>query len=129
MIDIDSKFGAENSGHYIFSNILRTSDSNLSALMFLSLIKEKEDIVKIVNQKLNPSILKSYEIVKKKPIKKIIFIQDFINDFNLNYKNYFLNIRYSGTENKIRILIQGASFKIIKEQIDLFGKLLTQYKL
>ena len=124
-----SNFGGENSGHYIFKDFLKTSDANFTMLKLLTLVKSRIDINKISNIKLNPSCLKSFEIKRKKPIEKIDFIRKYKNKFHNKYKDYYLNIRYSGTESKIRILIQGPSMKIIKNEIKLFGMLLVQNKL
>ncbi|GIR28995.1 phosphoglucosamine mutase [bacterium] len=129
MLKNGSNFGGENSGHYIFKDFLKTSDANFTILKLLSLVKSRIDINKISNIKLNPSCLKSFEIKRKKPIEKIEFIRKYKKKFHNKYKDYYLNIRYSGTESKIRILIQGPSMKIIKNEIKLFGMLLVQNKL
>ena len=129
MLKNGSNFGGENSGHYIFKDFLKTSDANFTILKLLSLVKSRIDINKISNIKLNPSCLKSFEIKRKRPIEKIEFIRKYKKKFQKMYKDYYLNIRYSGTESKIRILIQGPSMKIIKNEIKLFGMLLVQNKL
>ena len=129
MLKTGSNFGGENSGHYIFKDFLKTSDANFTILKFLSLINSKKDIDEISNIKLNPSYLKSFIIKRKDPLDKIEFIKKYKSKFKKMYKNYYLNIRYSGTENKIRILIQGPSAEIIKKEIELFGMLLFENKL
>tara|TARA_B100001248_G_scaffold79784_1_gene57827 strand:+ start:10543 stop:11853 length:1311 start_codon:yes stop_codon:yes gene_type:complete len=129
MLKTSSNFGGENSGHYIFKDFLKTSDANFTILKFLSLIKNRKDIDKISNINLNPSYLKSFIIKRKEPLDKIEFIKKYKSKFKEIYKNYYLNIRYSGTENKIRILIQGPSKEIIKKELELFGMLLFENKL
>ena len=126
MKEINSNFGGENSGHYIFRDYLKTSDANFTILNFIKYLKDKKDIDKFSNQNLYPSVLKSFDIKKKVPIKNIDFITNFKKRFYNENKDYYLNIRYSGTENKIRILIQGKSNDIIEKEIDLFGKLLLK---
>ena len=122
MKEINSNFGGENSGHYIFRNLLNTSDSNLSLIYILGLLTERKSKINAISKiTLNPSVLKSFIVHKKKPINKIKEIQNFITDFNCKFhSNSYLNIRYSGTENKIRILIQDENLKRINAQIKIF---------
>ena len=126
MVKNKSNFGGENSGHYIFKNILNTSDSNLTLLLICNVIKNAKDFHKIYNRKMNPSILKSYTVLKKEDLKKISSISTFKRNFKNKNKDYYLNIRYSGTENKIRILIQGKDKVIIEEYIKEFSELVKK---
>ena len=126
MKEVNSDFGGENSGHYIFRDLLNTSDSNLSLIYILGLLTEKNSKVNAISKiALNPSVLKSFVVKEKKPIIKIKEIQNFISNFNSKFdSNSYLNIRYSGTENKIRILIQGVNLKRINAQIKIFESII-----
>ena len=119
MLKTGSNFGGENSGHYIFKNLLKTSDSNLTLLLICNFLKKTKDFNQIYNMEMNPSVLKSYDVIKKEDLKKIISIVK----FKRKNKDYYLNIRYSGTENKIRILIQGKDKVIINQYIKEFSEL------
>lgn len=126
MKKVNSSFGGENSGHYIIKSLLNTSDSNLTLLYLLSIIKEKkisfDDIARI---KMNPSKLNSYNINKKIPIHLIPRMNTFVNMFKKNHgEKGYLNIRYSGTENKIRILIQGLNEKKEKDEMSKFEEVI-----
>ena len=128
MKEVDTSFGCENSGHYIFKDYLNTSDSNLTLLLILSLIEQKKfQFDSISKIQLNPSALKSYEVNQKKPLKSIKELQLFIQKFNNKYKkNSYINVRYSGTENKIRILIQHPKEEVIEEQLLIFEQILNE---
>ena len=123
MLKTGSNFGGENSGHYIFKNLLKTSDSNLTLLLVCNFLKKTKDFNQIYNMKMNPSVLKSYDVIEKKDLKKITSIAKFKRNFKRKNKDYYLNIRYSGTENKIRILIQGSDKVIIDQYIKEFSEL------
>ena len=123
MLKTDSNFGGENSGHYIFRDLLKTSDSNLTLLLICNFLKKTKDFNQIYNMEMNPSVLKSYDVIKKEDLKKIISIVKFKRNFKRKNKDYYLNIRYSGTENKIRILIQGKDKVIINQYIKEFSEL------
>jgi phosphoglucosamine mutase len=92
----------------------------------LGLLTEKNSKVNAISKiALNPSVLKSFVVKEKKPIIKIKEIQNFISNFNSKFdSNSYLNIRYSGTENKIRILIQGVNLKRINAQIKIFESII-----
>lgn len=128
MVKVSSNFGGENSGHYIIRQFLNTSDANLTLILLLSILNKKKLSFDFIDKiKLNPSLLKSYKINKKKPLKSIKSVQSFIKNFNKKYKkNSYLNIRYSGTENKIRILIQGLEDKHIKKEIYDFEEIIKE---
>ena len=123
-----SIFGGENSGHYIIKSFLNTSDSNLTLLFVLSLLNRKNLKFDYFDKiKLNPSQLKSFTVKSKKPLDKINDLEIFKKSFKSKYKSKgYLNIRYSGTENKIRILIQGLNLKDSDNEINEFENIIKE---
>ena len=104
MIKHSYQFGGEQSGHIIFSKYGKTGDGILSALQTLALmLQSNKSSAQILNPfELYPQLQKNINIKHKKPL-------DLIQNKYLPIipKNVRHIIRYSGTENKLRILLEG----------------------
>jgi phosphoglucosamine mutase len=102
-------FGGEQSGHIIFANVAKTGDGLASALQVLAMILQSgKKASEILNPfELSPQILKSFIVKKKIPLEQIKGLKTLLKSF----KNKGLRelIRYSGTENKIRLLLEGSN--------------------
>jgi len=102
-------FGAEQSGHIVLSDFSSTGDGLVAALQVLSiLVNNKVKASSISNIfDLNPQILKNVK-TKNSNILEIKEVQDFIKESQENLgKKGRIFIRKSGTENLIRIMIEG----------------------
>lgn len=104
--------GGEESGHMIFSDYLRTGDGMLSALLTAVLhkkqpINESDDIVEC------PSVTDCVMSDKKgiRNFNKSKTIADFLQNID---KKYRIVVRPSGTEPKIRILVEAADIEEAK---------------
>jgi phosphoglucosamine mutase len=110
-------FGGEQSGHIIFSNYSKTGDGLASALqvMALILISGKKASVALNPFQLSPQILKNLTIEEKIPLEDIKGLSKLLDEFeNLNLRHL---IRYSGTENKIRLLLEGDNMIILEKSM------------
>ncbi len=99
-------FGGENSGHIIFSDFAKTGDGILSALQALShLVRSQKPASEIFNPfELYPQELVNLNVSKKKPLEEMEGLDKLKSSLEkMGIKSLF---RYSGTENKIRLLIQ-----------------------
>lgn len=102
------KFGGEPSGHIVFKDISKTGDglaAALQALAYFITSKHKKASEAFNPFELYPCESISFKIKNKKPLKDIKELQKIIDEINNNSLREV--IRYSGTENKIRILIEG----------------------
>ena len=102
--------GGEASGHMIFSDYVPTGDGIISALQFLKLIKNADIKVSEIRKYLtkNPQILESFEVTEKKPFEEMPVVAAKIKEIEDKLKNNGrILLRYSGTENKCRIMIEG----------------------
>ena len=119
-------FGGETSGHIIFSDFAKTGDGLLSALESLEvLVKSGKKASEVFNPfQLYPSKSKNIIISEKKDLDKIIDYQKLQKDIEKDGLRTV--IRYSGTENKLRILIEGKDMEKIesymKKLIKIFEK-------
>lgn len=112
MMKHNYNFGGEQSGHIIFSDYAKTGDGILSALQILALMLTKNRTSsEILNPfSLYPQILKNIDIShKKQPLSSL----------ESQYKKLIPSeirhiVRYSGTENKLRILLEGKNKKILE---------------
>ena len=111
----DINFGGEQSGHVIFSDIAKTGDGLASALQVLALIiKSGKSASEALNPfDLYPQILKNLIVEEKIPLDEISGLEELLQSFR--EKGLRDLIRYSGTENKIRLLLEGKDKKTVEE--------------
>jgi len=113
--------GGEFTGHMIFSDYATTGDGIISALQLLRLVKEK--VMKVSDLK---SVMRKYPLVivnvnvkKKIPFEEMPDILKKINDINSSIKGEGRSlVRYSGTQNVCRIMIEGKDEKKIGKMAD-----------
>lgn len=102
--------GGEQSGHLIFRDSSTTGDGILAGLHLLEIMIEKakplSDLKKIIKKL--PQVLKSFEVKEKIPLEELPNLKKKISSIEkkLGQKGRVL-FRYSGTENKARIMVEG----------------------
>ncbi|HCI92203.1 MAG TPA: phosphoglucosamine mutase, partial [Verrucomicrobiales bacterium] len=111
--------GGENSGHIIYSDYATTGDGIMSALMLLSLIREKQtSLPQIADCMVSyPQVLLNLDVSEKPPIKSIPEVHAAIQTATkLFAEKGRVFVRYSGTERKIRILTECADAELAQAQ-------------
>lgn len=111
-------FGGEQSGHVIFNDFAKTGDGLVSALQVLALIL---DTKKSASQALRPFKLYPQKLVNigvkhKKPLAEVEGLGTKLQELEANGVRHL--IRYSGTENKLRILLECRDEKVMKRSMD-----------
>ncbi|MGA1939899.1 phosphoglucosamine mutase [Arcobacter sp. YIC-310] len=111
-------FGGEQSGHIIFSDAAKTGDGLASALQVLALIlKSGKKASEILNAfDLYPQAQHNMKVDEKIPLEKIEGYEELIS--KIRAKGLREVIRYSGTENKIRLLLEGKDKKVVDEEME-----------
>jgi len=104
-------FGGEQSGHVIFSDYAKTGDGIASALQALAyLVSSDQKASEAFNPfETYPQLLVNLEVESKVPLEKIPDLpklQASIESAGIRHL-----FRYSGTENKIRLLLEGKNAK------------------
>ena len=107
-------FGGEQSGHVIFSDYAKTGDGLASALQVLALIiTSGKKASEVLNPfELSPQILKNIIVEEKTPFEDIAGLEELLQSFR--EKGLRDLIRYSGTENKIRLLLEGKDNSVVE---------------
>lgn len=111
-------FGGEQSGHIIFSDVAKTGDGLASALQVLALIlKSGKKASEVLNPfELYPQILHNMKVTEKIPLDQIKGLEEILKP--IREKGIRDLIRYSGTENKIRLLLEGKNKKDVEEGME-----------
>jgi len=110
-------FGGEQSGHIIFSDVAKTGDGLASALQVIAMIIDtNQKASKAFNPfELYPQILKNIIVEDKIPLEDIKGLEELLIKFRkLGLRDL---IRYSGTENKIRLLLEGKDLKLVENSM------------
>jgi len=123
MNSYNSILGGEQSGHIILRNLQKTGDGILTTIFFikslLNLGLKPSDIYKKLD--LYPQKTVSVFVREKKLLEDWKELNDMIEKFNDKYGKYSrLLIRYSGTEPKIRIMIESKSIDVINKNMENF---------
>ncbi|MFQ6081926.1 MAG: phosphoglucosamine mutase [Candidatus Aminicenantia bacterium] len=117
MIKRGSSLGGEQSGHTIFLDIFPTGDGILTSLKMMEALIDQEKSLSELAQGMEefPQILLNVEVKEKKDLTQFPEIVKLIKyvEQKLN-KEGRVNIRYSGTEPKIRIMVEGKKYQDIE---------------
>ena len=110
--------GGEQSGHIIFSDAAKTGDGLASALQVLAMIlRSGKKASECLNPfDLSPQILRNLNVQKKVPLEQIEGLEELLVEFRKNGLRDL--IRYSGTENKIRLLLEGNDQKTVTSSME-----------
>ncbi len=130
MQKVGTNFGGEESGHIIFSDYSKTGDGILSGLQALALMvqsgKRASEIFRPFE--LYPQKKANLNVVQKIPLEKIKGYDKFIQKFDKEKDVRYL-FRYSGTENKLRLLVESKNEAkiepLLNEAIEFFKKALV----
>lgn len=117
-------FGGEQSGHILFSDFAKTGDGVLSALQVMALIKSSnQDNSQVLNPfPLYPQKLQNLKISKKTPLESLEGYGEWMDRIKESQLRSL--VRYSGTENKLRVLLEGRDLAVLDSIMSDFCKFL-----
>lgn len=113
----NSNFGGEQSGHIIFSSFAKTGDGITSALQVMAMLRRsKKSASKALSPfALYPSELVNLNVARKQDLSTLKGYEDLIQEINEAKMRHL--IRYSGTENKLRILVEGKDEREVSQKM------------
>jgi len=111
-------FGGEQSGHIIFSDYAKTGDGISSALQALAcLVADGRKASEVFNPfETYPQRLVNLEVESKVPLEKIAGLTELQETIEASGMRHLF--RYSGTENKIRLLLEGRDAKVLDDMME-----------
>ena len=117
-------FGGEQSGHIILADFAKTGDALVAALAVMAdILTKKEPVSKLLNPfELYPQLQKNLSVGKKVPLEEIDGYEELVN--KIEKQNIRVLIRYSGTENLLRILLEGKDESILSKMMEEVSALL-----
>lgn len=119
-------FGGEQSGHVIMHDFAKTGDGLVSALQVLALLLDKQEKASKVLRpfKLYPQKLVNLRIKNKIPLESIDGLEEKLKALEVEDIRHL--VRYSGTENKLRILLEAKDAKLMNVRMDEMSQFFTK---
>lgn len=111
-------FGGEQSGHIILADFAKTGDAVVASLAVMAyVLGAKKPVSKLLNPfELYPQLQKNLTVVNKIPLAEIKEYNELIK--SIEKQNIRVLVRYSGTENLLRILLEGKDEKKLNNCMD-----------
>ena len=108
MKEKDINFGGEQSGHIIFGDFAKTGDGVVSALQAMAYLMQsgKKASEAFDLFELYPQVQTNINVIQKTPLNKIDGAMEQLETVTKEGYNHI--VRYSGTENKLRLLVEGS---------------------
>lgn len=119
LIETGSEIGGEQSGHIIFPEISLVGDGMMTALLLLRAIREKGSTLSEAVEGFTrfPQILVNTKVAEKRPFEDVPAIAEAAKQVEAElHGEGRLLLRYSGTENLARVMIEGKDQDSINEQ-------------
>jgi phosphoglucosamine mutase len=123
-------FGGEQSGHLVFSDHSTTGDGTLGALQLLSImLREKRPLSELVDGVFEavPQVLVNVPLPARRPLADMIKTRSVIEgvERRLGDEGRVL-VRWSGTEAKLRVMVEGPSESAIRTMADSIARAAEQ---
>jgi phosphoglucosamine mutase len=122
-------FGGEQSGHMVFLDHNTTGDGILSALQLLAILKRRgrrlSELAAVMERV--PQVLVNVKVARRTPLPALPDVQAATRRIEaaLGEEGRLL-VRYSGTENLVRIMVEGTDERAIRAYADEMADLLTR---
>jgi phosphoglucosamine mutase len=111
-------FGGEQSGHLIFRDYGTTGDGLVAALQILRIMKAKNQPLSKLAKCWSrfPQLVTNIRVREKKPFKKLDGLLKLVSEAESELKSAGgrVLLRYSGTEPKARLLLEGRDTKVLE---------------
>ena len=115
-------FGGEQSGHLIFRDYGTTGDGLVAALQILRIMKAKGQPLSTLAKcwMRFPQLVTNVKVREKKPFEQLAGLNQLVADAEkeLSSQGGRLLLRYSGTEPKVRLLVEGRDAAMLKTWSD-----------
>lgn len=129
LLKTNSSIGGEQSGHIMFPDKSLVGDGMFTTLYLLEALSTHKKTLSEMKKGFTqfPQILKNVKVREKLPFQEIPKIVEASAELDkeLGEKGRLL-LRYSGTENLARIMIEGEDQKTIEEQADRLAKVIEE---
>jgi len=111
-------FGGEQSGHLIFKEHGTTGDGLVAALQILRILKSKKQPMSELAKCWTrfPQLVTNVKVREKRPFEELDGLNQLVKaaELDLNSQGGRLLLRYSGTEPKVRLLVEGNDLASLK---------------
>lgn len=131
MLRNNLNFGGEQSGHLIFRDYASTGDGLVAALQILRIMKAREQSLSQLAKCWTrfPQLVTNVKVREKKPFDQLDSVSSLVADAEkeLGAQGGRLLLRYSGTERKARLLVEGKDEASLRKWSDqICGAIQTQ---
>ena len=122
MLREDYNLGGEQSGHLIFRDYGSTGDGLVAALQILRIMKSQNARLSQLKQCWTryPQLVTNVRVCEKRPFEQLDGVLDFVGQAEtvLKAEGGRVMLRYSGTEPKARLLLEGRDAAVLQQWSD-----------
>lgn len=121
--------GGEQSGHLLFTDMATTGDGMVAALQVLTIMRRTGSPVSQLATVMTrlPQLLVNIKVARKEPLNRLPKLSKIIRqcENELSGRGRVL-VRYSGTEKKLRVMVEGDDEVQLKAILDRIGQVVQQ---
>lgn len=125
----DYNLGGEQSGHLVFTDHATTGDGMVAALQVLTILRRTQTPISQLARVMTrlPQITRSLKVARKEPLEKLPKLSRVIEQVKAELAGRGrVLVRYSGTETKLRLMVEGEDQAELEEMLDRMGTAATE---
>ncbi len=121
MRELGANLGGENSGHVVFSDFSTTGDGLLAACQLVNVMRRRQRSLSELRSAITlfPQMTRNLTIAEKKPLQDLLNLNAEVQAFEKRFGSEGrILMRYSGTEPKLRLLVEQNNVNELKAVMD-----------